>query len=145
MSTVLLDDIASWLETEGVVGGSTGWPIYKSFIPPDDPANPQSQLIAIFETPGEQPDIIRDPNIGEQPFDITGLQVRGRSAVNGYKDLAAQMKLIFNALHQNEPPSAQVSGEHYVYIYAKSGILPMGKDEQNRDEVTQNYTIMRQR
>lgn len=145
MSTELLTDIAIWLTHQNIVGGSTGWPIFIGFMPPDDPNNPSDQMISIFETSGEQPDIVRDPSIGEKPFDTPGFQVRGRSAVNDYPGLRAQMTAIFNALHENEPPSSQVSGANYIYIYAKAGILPLGKDEQNRDQATQNYTVMRQR
>jgi len=138
MSTKLLDDIEAWLVSQNVVNGSTGWTLYKSFMPPDP-----DQVVVLFETPGGEVGIIRDASNGEKPFDMPGLQVRLRGAVNGYSALQAQADVIFNALHQNEPP--KISGENYVYIYLKNGNLPMGKDSSNRDEISQNYSIMRQR
>jgi len=141
---MLLDDIQAWLVTQGIgdnpinlgTSGLTGWPIYKSYEPPSP-----DTLICLFETPGEEPDILRDLTIGEEPYDVLGLQVRARSAVDGYSDLRNKMQQIFKALHQHEPNVT--SGQDYVYIYAKNpGPLPMGKDTQNRDELVMNFSVM---
>jgi hypothetical protein len=138
-SMPLLDAIADWLITQGVVGGSTGWPMFRGFVPPDP-----DQAIIVTEIPGEDTDIIRDLTIGEQPFDTVGFQIRGRGAVNNYQSLRNQMQVVFQALHQMEPPTVQ--GERFVFIYAKtSGPLPMGKDTQNRDELSWNFRAMRLR
>lgn len=145
MNTKLLDDIGAWLTAQNVVGGTTGWTLYKGFLPPDpDPPDPTlDQLVCIFETPGGQADIIRDFSNGEKPFDTPGIQVRIRGTVDGYAALQAQADVVFNALHQNEPP--KTATQNYVYIYLKNGNLPMGKDSSNRDTIIQNYSIMRQR
>jgi|SRR5665213_207411 len=144
MSNPLLDDIGQELISEGLVGGETGWILYKGFLPASLPTNPTEQIIALFETGVGEPDIIRDFSTGEKSFDNTSFQVRGRSAVNSYQALRNKMEAIFNALHQTEP--AKVSGQNYVYVYCKQATpLPLGKDDANRDSMTLNFSVMRQR
>ena len=145
---LLLDDVGAWLETQGVVGGSSGWTLCKGFMPPSTPNNPGQQLLGIFEVSGKTPDIIRDPTIKEQALFVTGLQVRGRGAINlansgAYNALRTQMQRVYNALHQNEPP-VPTSGDKnkYIYIYARTvGPLPMGRDETQRDEMSWNFDV----
>ncbi len=144
MSNPLLDDIASWLTSQNLVGGTSGWVVFKGYLPPNDPLQPLVQTIALFETPGEPPEIISKQVPQEYAYDIMGLQVRGRGAVNQYQALRAQMQAIYVGLHENEPNV--VSGQDYIFIYAKtSGPLPMGKDEENHDEMSWNFRIMRKR
>lgn len=146
--SLLLDDLAQWLLTQNIVGGSTGWTVTEGFLPPSDPKKPSQQFIALFETAGEPPDIIRDPTIDEQPVLTVGLQVRGRGAINlansgAYNALRQKMQDVYNGLHQNEPPPpVSGDGNKYVFIYAKtSGPLPMGRDEQQRDEMSWNFRV----
>ena len=140
----LLDVVGQWLIDQGIVGGTSGWPLYKGFLPPSSQDDPTEKCIALFETPGDPPDVIRDPSIHEKTYDNPGLQVRGRSAVNGYQELRVQLQLIFDALHQNEPTGT--SGEVFVYMYGKtSAPLQLGKDGTNRDEMSWNFTVMRER
>lgn len=148
---MLLDDIQNWLIDQGLgdlpetnpdTTGATGWPIYKSFMPPTP-----DQVLCLFETPGEPPDIVRDSSNGEKPYDMPAFQVRMRglpSAPGTYQALRAQMQLVFQGLHQHEPNVT--SGEDYVYIYGvTSGPLPMGKDSNNRDELVWNFRVARKR
>ena len=144
---MLLDDIEQWLVHQGVgdfyqnlgTSGLTGWPICKGFIPPEP-----DQVIGLFETPGEAPDIISKTVIGEQSYDVVGLQVRMRGAVDGYRELRSQLQLVYKALHQNEPNVT--SGQDYIFIYASNPApLPMGKDSNNRDELVMNFLVMMRR
>jgi hypothetical protein len=143
MSNPLLDDIGNYLIAQNLVEGSTGWTLCQSFLPPSDPTQPGAQTICLFETPGEPPEIVGDQTV-ESSYDTLGLQIRGRGAVSGYQALRAQMQAIYLGLHQKEP--AVVSGMDYIFIYAKtSGPLPMGKDQEQHDELTWNFRLMRKR
>ncbi len=134
--SIFLDDINNWLVAQSLVGGSTGWAVSEGFLPPEP-----DQVVALFETPGEAPDIVRDPNIGEEPAMAVGLQVRLRGSTNAYAPLRAQAQKIFNGLHQNEPVIP--GGNKYIYVYSKTaGPLPMGKDSNNRDELVWNFSVL---
>lgn len=135
----LLDDIGDHLIAAGVVGGVTGWTLAKSFLPPSP-----DQVVALYETPGEAPDILR-PGDSSTAFDKPGLQVRVRGAAHDYATARTKIQAVFAALHQSEP--AVTSGEPYiVYLYAvQSAPMPLGLDQSNRPELTWNFILMRQR
>lgn len=135
---MLLDEIGDYLTALGIVGGSTGWTLKKSFMPTSP-----NQVVCIYETPGEVPEIVAgDPK--EKIYDKPGFQVRVRANPFDYESLRKKLRQIFDNLHQNEPP--QTSGEIYVYVYAvSSGPMPMGIDSNNRPEATWNFRSMRRR
>lgn len=136
----LLQQIEDHLIAEGVV--DTGWSVCKGFLPPDG-----DQVIALFETSGEAPDIIPDPDAyyTEQAYDNPGFQVRVRGLAEDYEGPRNKIFECFRALHGNEP--ASVSGEPVVVcLYAvNSGPLPLGVDGSNRHGFTWNFRCKRER
>lgn len=136
---MLLDDIGDHLVAAGVVDGATGWSLFKSFLPPTP-----DQAVAIFETPGQPPDVLKDGD-GTPSYDYPGLQVRVRGSGMDYATARQKIYDIFEALHQAEPDG--VSGDPtIVYIYAvQSAPMPLGHDPSNRPELTWNFQIMRER
>lgn len=134
----LLDDVGNWLVTQGIVGGSTGWTLGESFMPP----NPD-KMIVLYETPGENPEIIGTGS-SEKIYDKPGFQVRIRSTEFDYVGARSKIQEVFKALHQKEP--AITSGVNYVYVYGvSSGPMPMGLDANNRPELTWNFRTMKER
>jgi len=126
---MILDDIGTALESASVVGGATGWTLYKSYMP-DSP----DTSIAIFETGGGEPDQTQG-----DAYDMPTFQVRARGDAFGYSDLRTKMQAVFTALN-----NATVSG--YVFIFAdSSGPIPMGYDKNNRPELAWNFSTMKAR
>lgn len=125
----LLDDIATHLTNQGVVGGATGWEIKKSFLGP----TPDKQIV-LYETGGVQ----GDADEGTQ-YDYPTFQVHGRGAVFEYDLLRVKMQEVYEALHDRS-----VSG--FVYVYgSQSAPLPAGYDDNDRPQLTWNFTTMRER
>lgn len=133
-----LDDLKNYLEGKNIVGGSTGWEISLSYLPP----NPD-KVIVLYETPGDPAEITKSSD--ETAYDFPGFQVRGRSSAFDYAALKTKMQEIFQALHQNEPVAG--SGEKsFVYIYSlNSTLLPLGLDSNDRPGATWNFRTMRER
>lgn len=124
----ILDDIGTHLTTNSVVGGATGWTLFKSY----QPASPD-KTITIYETGGPEPD--QTPGTGH---DFPTFQVRGRGTEFGYEALRTKMQEIFNTLN-----NASVSG--YVYILAlDSGPVSLGYDKDgNRPQLVWNFKAMK--
>lgn len=134
----LLDSIADHLEDEGIGGGLTGWAIYKSILP----ASPD-KAIAIFETPGETPEIVSEGS-SEIKYVNPGIQIRVRGLKFNYEEARLKIMEIFKALHGAEPTTNPGEPE-YVYVYAiGSGPLPMGLDTSERPELSWNFRVMRE-
>lgn len=132
---MLLDDIATALETAGVAGGATGWALYKGILP-DKP----DKAVALYETPGAVPS-------AALALDFPGLQVRVRGPrrkedTAPYSTTRAKIQEVFAALHTQE---ASV-GAGYVFIYAaNSGPLSMGYDASDRLHLSLNFRILKRR
>lgn len=125
----LLDDLIAHLEAEGVVGGSTGWTAYASYLP-DTP----NRVIAVFETGGGEPD-----QTDGTPYDLPTFQVRGRAGPHEYALLRDKMQDVFEALNNATPAG-------FVYIFATtSGPLDLGRDTNERPHLSWNFRCMRQR
>lgn len=133
-----LDEIATHLESEGVVGGATGWTVYKAFLP-DTP----NQAVALFLTSGEEPYVKKSS--AETAYDRPGLQVRVRGGVRDFEGAIAKIQEVFEALHANEPTPG--SGDKtIIYLYGtNSAPLPLGLDENDRPGYTWNFRTYRER
>lgn len=124
----LLDDVLSTLVTAGVVDDSS-WYGFKSYMPPTP-----DQSIAVFETPGEDPD-----QSDGTAYDLPGFQVRIRGEKFEYDVARTKAEAVFSALN-----NATISG--YVYVFAAtSAPLPMGYDKSDRPELSWNFRCMKAR
>lgn len=132
---MLLNDVLSFLESEGLINGGTGWTGYASFLPtsPD-------QAVAIFETGGLPPEIIREGS-DEIEYDDPGFQIRVRGARDDYLGMRNKIYAIYEALH-----GVDMDNGNYVLVQAvQSSLLPLGLDGNNRPEATWNFLAMKVR
>ena len=127
----LLDDILSFLDSQGVSGGATEWITKVSFLP-----NEPDKIISIYESPGSEPVTVTDPDDDESIVTYPNFQVRVRGDVQEYQEARAKMEEVFRTLH-----NASIAG--YVYIKAlQSGPLPLGNDGNDRPEMAMNFKVM---
>jgi len=133
---MLLEDIEAKLVAAGVVGGTTGWAFFKSFIP-DSP----DKAIVAFETGGEPPDYQGGA------FVYPRFQIRVRGGARGYQAARVKWQEAFEVLHDgtlidgnSSPPGA------YVFCFAiQSGPIPLGDDGNDRPSLAVNFRTMRER
>lgn len=123
---ILLDVIKDYLETATIAGGSTGWDLFKGFLP--DSAD---KIVAIFESPGITPE-----NDSTDTSFYPAFQIRVRGEKFGYEIARAKVQEIRDSLH-----GADVAG--LIYVYAnQSGPTPLGNDGNDRPNFTMNFRTM---
>jgi Bacteriophage minor capsid protein len=137
---VLLDDIAAILTAASLPGNP--WQLFKAWEPPSP-----DQVVTLYEVPAA-------PILGMGAIRIKRerVQVRIRGAavagnVPDYAPMRAALEPIRDALHLypagSNPSggSGVVSGTQYISIIAISSVMPMGRDENNRPLMTQNFEV----
>ena len=123
---MLLDDIADYLETQGI--GTVGVDIFKGEMS-DEPSN----CVAIERYAGKPPDTLG--------YEYPGLQVRVRNTSR--PDAEAKIKSIESLLHCLS--NITLNGTRYLSLFAQQGPVPLGRDESNRIDLVQNYIITKER
>ena len=125
---MLLDDIASYLQQQGISG------VYKGFMP-DTPDN----LVALFEYAGEPIELVMgaDDPVLERP----GLQVRVRD--KSYPAGRAKIGQIVDFLHGLS--EVVVNGTRYLLIRANQSPESLGLDANNRSEFVCNFSVLKER
>ena len=135
----LVTDVLDFLEAEGLVGGASGWVRATDYLPPDP-----DKIIAVFPTPGLEPELIKDGS-AEQKYDDLGFQVRGRAEAHDWPALEARMGQVFRALH-GSTLAPSTGDPAYVLIRAvQSGPLPLGLDQGDRPGMSWNFVAIRER
>ena len=125
----LLDDIGTYLTSQNVVGGETGWTLAKGFEPPTP-----DKIVTIYELPGDEPDQTEGTK-----YDYPFFQTRVRGEEFGYEETRTKVQAVFNALND-----ADISG--YVYVFARqSGPQSLGHDGLTRPILTLDFAVMKQR
>ena len=127
----LLDDIVSYLNTQGLV--TVAFPIFEGYIPDDS-----DQMMAVFETGGMPP---TELGIGTQPRpnERVTFQMRVRGTRLNYAVTRQQWLAVFNALQDS------VLGQPSVYIYCQAkhfGPLVFN-DDRGRSNFISNFNVMR--
>lgn len=127
---MLLDNIGAYLAANSV--GTVGSTIFLGDMPemPND-------LIALFEYAGDPPDDTHDGKHYENP----GLQVRVRGV--SYSTVRAKIADIENLLHTLA--NRHLSGTRYLFIRAVQSPFPIGRDQQKRVELVQNFIVTKVR
>lgn len=132
----LVNDIGTLLQSEGV--GVLGVNIFTAMLPsyPND-------CIALFEYAGSPPNENAD-------LDFLGLQVRARA--EDYETAYSNINLCYDILREigyeldsSYAYGININGTFYPRIQATAGINNLGLDDNNRFELTQNYTVTRKR
>ena len=136
---MILDEVGSYLEAQGLVGGATGWPWFQALTP----ATPD-QCVVLFEAGGEGRPVSTSDLLGlEQPrFQI---KVRGKALKDdpaAYGTARAKLQAILDVLHGLT--GATFSSASYPYIFAQGNALPLGQDENGRPEVVHNFRCARE-
>jgi len=125
----LIDDVGSKLVSDSVVGGATGWTLYKSIMK-DSP----DKAIAVFDTGGGSPDQTQG-----DAYDPLTFQVMIRGEAYGYSAAKTKADAVFTSLN-----NATVSG--YAYMFAShSGVLSLQPDKNNRTQLVINFECMKLR
>lgn len=123
----LMDDIGQKLIDDGLVDGSSGWKLYKSYLP-DSP----DQAVVIYERSGVEP----DQTIGIA-YEYPAFQIYVRASQFKYNLARTKIREIFNSLN-----NADIAG--YVYIYATdSGPILDEYDRENRPAVFWTFKVMK--
>lgn len=117
----LIDDIAEYLETEGV--GTVATDIFKSYLPDGVDTG-----VAVLDTGGPQPD-------KELPTKSPTFQIFIRAT--DYETGKALLEAVRTALHQvgNE----QIGDTYFYYILAQSEGGHIGRNERGLDEFSINF------
>ncbi|HHX28569.1 MAG TPA: hypothetical protein GX716_06095 [Firmicutes bacterium] len=124
----MLDDIASYLQQQGISG------VHKGFMP-DKPDN----LVALFEYAGEPMEMTMgsEDAVLERP----GLQVRVRD--KSYSAGRARIQAVVDALHGL---ANEVLGDRrYLLIRANQSPESLGLDANNRSEFVCNFSVLKER
>lgn len=125
---MLLDDIASYLQQQGIAG------VYKGFMP-DKPDN----CVVLFEYAGEPMEMTMgsEDAVLERP----GLQVRVRD--KSYSAGRARIQAVVDALHGL---ANEVLGDRrYLLIRANQSPESLGLDANNRSEFVCNFSVLKER
>lgn len=123
---MLLDDVAAYLQTQGI--GTIGTDIFKGAMP-DQPDN----CICLYEYAGSPPDLHWN---GEYP----GLQVMARNT--SYAAGRTKIETIRTKLHGLTEQTLGTT--RYLLIKANQSPESLGRDENNRQEFVINFTIIKE-
>lgn len=129
---MLLDDIAGYLQTQGV--GIVGNDLFNGYMP-DQPDN----LVALFEYAGSPMELTM--GTGDPTLERPGLQVRVRN--NLYPSAKAKIEAIVDVLHGLT--ETVISGKRYLLIRANQSPASMGLDANNRSEFVVNFSVLKER
>ncbi|MFO7253131.1 MAG: minor capsid protein [Actinomycetes bacterium] len=125
---MLLDDIASYLASQGITG------VYKGYMPdqPDD-------LVALFEYAGSPTELTMGE--GDPVVERPGLQVRVRN--RSYPAGRAKIGEVVDALHGLA--GATINGTRYLLVRALQSPASLGLDAKNRSEFVVNFEVVKER
>lgn len=121
--SIIIDDIADFLEDEGI--GTVGTNIFVG-QQPDSPAN----CITVIDTGGQRPDI-------DLPTKRPTFQVLVRNT--DYALGAAKLLEVRNALHNNYNATLVENGNYFYSINAITEGGHIGKDDIGNDEFSINF------
>ena len=125
---MLLDDIASYLQQQGIAG------VYKGFMP-DKPDN----CVVLFEYAGEPMELTMGS--GDPTLERPDLQVRVRNT--SYSAARSKIEDVVDALHGL---ANEVLGDRrYLLIRANQSPESLGLDANNRSEFVCNFSVLKER
>lgn len=120
----ILDDIADYLEDEGV--GTVGTDIFKSYMP-----DAVDTGICVLDTGGPQPD--KDLPTKKPTFQVF---IRGAAYITG----RAKLDAVRAALHQ--VTNTTIGNTYFYYILALSEGGHIGRNERGLDEFSINFLCL---
>jgi hypothetical protein len=129
---LLLDDIAGYLQTQGI--GTVGKDLFKGYMP-DQPDN----MIALFEYAGSPMELTM--GTGDPTLERPGLQVRVRNKL--YPVGRAKVEQVVDVLHGLT--EQVLGGKRYLLIRANQSPESIGLDASNRSELVVNFSVLKER
>lgn len=129
----VVDDVRAFLQSEGLIDGSTGWESHPRYMPDD-----QDKVVAIFEDGGPAPDPVADAGIGADASQYSGAQIRVRDAEYQHDTAYAKAKTILDKLHAVPGGQAMGSGLYEGVFAATSEPIGPMYDDQRRPVYTVN-------
>ena len=121
----VLNDIIAHLNSESIIEGGTWEGVIDNM--PDSP----DTIVAVTPTGGAQPELtatVRYPT-----FQV---RVRGLASSAGYTAMQAKMEEIYQAL---KIANENVNSVNYAYIIPEGEVLSLGRDKNNRPEISRNF------
>lgn len=115
----------------GTFAASSGWSLHVNDLPDDDGV--PDTIVAIFNSGGS-------PSNPKWLLDFPHIQVRVRSAVNGYNAAWAKSVEIHDLLLGL--PAQDVSGGRIDSITAIGHINPLGQDDKRRHSFSMNFALI---
>jgi hypothetical protein len=132
---VLLDDIASYLATNGA--GTVGTSLFKGYAPESPDA-----CVSVYETQGLAPVRGMSPTAGAMLCERPSLQVVVRAGQYDYSAARLAANDIFRLL--DGLGDVDINGVRYLWVAAKQSPFLMGRDESGRVRVVCNYYVVKQ-
>lgn len=118
----LIDDVASYLQTEGL--GTVGTNIFKSYLPETSTGT----ILAVLDTGGTEPD--RYLPTYEPTFQVYIM-------AENYSDGKAKLDAVRTALHQQA--NVTLGSTYFYFIMAISEGGHIGRNENGKDEFSINF------
>lgn len=134
----VVDDLDSFLETQGIAGGSTTWTLLRRRVT-DEPA--EDQLVVLTEDGGLSPEISEDEGIGDSALADMGVLVTVRAgAWDGDASFDKAME-IFTALHGQL--DVLLGSNTYMRVRARTAEpVFIGFDDQGRPRHTIAFLLL---
>jgi len=111
-----VNDVFSYLEAQGIAGGSTLWALLRR-RETDEPDTEQ-QLVVVAEDGGPEPEIPATEGIGDSALYDVGVLITVRAAAWDGDASAAKAKEIFDALHGKR--GVTVGATTYIRVRCRS-------------------------
>lgn len=110
-----VDDVLTYLESQGLAGGATGWTVLRRRLM-DSPA--PDQLIVVSEDGGSPPEIAVSSGLGEDALSDPGVLVTVRAGAWDGDASRAKAQAIHSALHGIRSTALVSGGTVYLGIRA---------------------------
>ena len=131
-------DVYSYLEAQGLAGGSTDWALVRRRLV-DDPA--VDQLVVLTEDGGLAPEIAESSGIGDSALQDTGIQVMVRAGPWDGDAGAAKAQEILDALHGLRDTTLGATTYRRVRAQTPEPIF-LGFDDRGRPRHTMSFYLL---
>lgn len=134
----VVSDVFTYLEAQGVAGGSTDWDLLRRRVADKDVTD---QLVVLTEDGGGVPEIAESPGIGDSALKDMGVQVLVRgNPWDGDSSLTKAVE-IFDTLHGLL--DTLVGATTYLRVRAQTGEpVFVGFDERGRPRHTMSFLLL---
>jgi len=122
----------------GTFAGTSGWSIYIN----DEPTTPDT-VITIYDAGGSKPQPFADHTLYPVEDVEIQLRVRARAFLTVCTKLETCINILEGAGRFDDTEGSD--SVHYLMLKRSGAPIPLGKDEDERFIITQNFRVLRQR